>query len=1150
MTNTFITILNISITASYIALAAMMLRLMLKKNPKWISCLLWALVAIRLLVPFSFESKLSLIPDTEPVKAVSSAVSSDSAVTNKTPVINNQVTVDTPNTPANSVTHITPDKSEDNPVQDISPIGPTTDTSNSKESNRSIYPVLSYIWIGGAGCMLAYSVISYLRIKARVRASIRTDKNIYICDNISTPFILGVIKPKIYLPSALWGDELRYITNHEKAHLRRCDHLWKPLGFLLLSIHWFNPVMWLAYILLCRDIELACDEKVLKEMGTNSKKHYSETLLTFSTERRLVSACPLAFGEVGVKQRIKNILNYKKPAFWVILLSLVLCVAVGLCFLTNPVKENENSDPNSDLAQNLPEILPADCITDNYILYTYQDATNSNKTSHIKLYPKDESFEFMINPLSSYLPMGTYAIEGNTLILDCDDDNQYVFEFLDSYTLMFIENESSELPVFKYSADDTEATKPFYDGTRFSIENTQYKGVTNSRATAIPYTYEEIVETIIDAYPWNRGDGSSAIPDFPHASYMYRRHNDLSEIGYALIDLDKNGVDELVISGIDRNFVYDVYTKTDDTIIHLFSSGERYTHTLYENGYVHLGWSGGAGISGHDFMKLTDGNIEFIERITLDAYYAEESGVIEKLEDAGSDNCFFKSTSRNTKNYVHISDDEALELIDTHKNKTPEIELVFAPFSTYTPGDIGSEVTQNRYVEFDIDSDGENEICNVVTRYNSANEETPLSLMVFKNDTKEYYTIPDVTIDTTRNTATNFYLKTAGGKLYLFLEENICSRIIYELSYENGKLAAAYTDLFYDITDFDIDGDTLIETLSIINLPIFPYNGTEHYFAIKAEENRYSYLKYYNEFELFTHHDLRFEQEDGKLYLVTTTLDALALERKYEVSVDNDNIVLNCDGDKIPYNELNTTSSYIIDQMKFDIDGDGKKEDVTVTPGSTSGIFSIKITAQRDEKTMYESILYTDSLDFNFERDKDGTVYLIGRKDDYIEDVKIIEAEIHKYKFEIWDSKLTLIEFKPATIYSNNGTKAPFMESNQLPYIIETLNNYAVGYETHNVEILNSCFDHTFIDPRDKEVIDDLVNTVTDCKIESVKFIEESDDTVKFHVTYEITYNEDYLGVGNRLPGYNLVSADFIFTKVSDEYLISSMDLEGASHIR
>lgn len=399
MTNTFITILNISITTSYIALAAMILRLMLKKNPKWISCLLWALVAIRLLVPFSFESKLSLIPDTEPVKAVSSVSTSDSAVTNKTPVINNQVTVDTPDTPANSVTPITPDKSENTPVQDISPIEPTTDTSHSKESNRSIYPVLSYIWIGEAGCMLAYSVISYLRIKARVSASIRTDKNIYICDNISTPFILGVIKPKIYLPSNLWGDELRYITNHEKAHLRRCDHLWKPLGFLLLSIHWFNPVMWLAYILLCRDIELACDEKVLKDMGADSKKHYSETLLSFSTERKLVSACPLAFGEVGVKQRIKNILNYKKPAFWVILLSLVLCVAVGLCFLTNPVTDTK------DDSTALSVELPVEDTTDGYLLYSYEDESHSLKKSHIKLFPEDNSFEFMIHPpeqLSAY----------------------------------------------------------------------------------------------------------------------------------------------------------------------------------------------------------------------------------------------------------------------------------------------------------------------------------------------------------------------------------------------------------------------------------------------------------------------------------------------------------------------------------------------------------------------------------------------------------------------------------------------------------------------------------------------------------------------------------------------------------------------------
>ncbi|MBR3971948.1 MAG: hypothetical protein IKJ83_03585, partial [Ruminococcus sp.] len=707
MGNLFLTILNISITASYIALAAIMLRFLLKKNPKWISCLLWALLAVRLLVPFSLESKLSLIPDSEPIKANTSVSSVSPSVNNntsQTPAVNNNVS-DIPITP---VTPVNPDKAEDTPVQDIAPITPDADNLTLEEKETDIFSVLSYIWIGGAGCMIAYSALSYLRIKARVRASIKTDKNIYICDDISTPFILGVINPRIYLPSTLSGDELQYITNHEKAHLRRCDHLWKPLGFILLSFHWFNPLMWVSYILLCRDIELACDEKVLKDMGADSKKHYSETLLSFSTERKLVSACPLAFGEVGVKQRIKNILNYKKPAFWVILLSLLLCIAVGFCFLTNPVKEKENTDTSSDLAQNLPEILPADCITDNYILYTYQNATNPTKTSYIKLYPEDNSFKLMLNPLSSYMPMGTYTIRDKKLILETDsDDNSYVFEFLDSYTLMFIKDESSQIPEFRYSAEDTESSPSFDDGAIFAIANTKYKGSTHSRETVIPYTYEEIVEIIIDAYPWNHEDGSSAIPDFPHASYMYYRHGDLSEVGFALIDLDKNGVDELVISAVDGAFVYDVYTILDGDTVHLFSSGERYSHILYEEGFIELQWSGSAGHSGHDFIKLTDGRLEFMERITLDAYYAEESGVIEKLEDAGSDNCFFKSTSRNTKNYVHISDDEALELIDSHKNKTQKLNLVFAPFSTYTPGDIGSEVTQNRYVEFDIDSDGE-----------------------------------------------------------------------------------------------------------------------------------------------------------------------------------------------------------------------------------------------------------------------------------------------------------------------------------------------------------------------------------------------------------------------------------------------------------
>ena len=1004
MANFFLSLLNLSITASYIALAAIILRLLLKRNPKWITCLLWALVAVKLLVPFSFESRLSLVPDTAPVKVnapASSVSASADTSTLQTPVIDRG---DTPDIPVTPVTPITPDKSEDTPAQDNSPVISDTTTENAqKENNTNIYSVLSYIWIGGAVCMLLYSVVSYLRIKKKVQASIRTNKNIYICDDISTPFILGIIKPRIYLPSALAGDELEYIVNHEKAHLKRCDHLWKPLGFVLLSLHWFNPLMWISYILLCRDIELACDEKVLKNMGANTKKHYSETLLTFSTERKLVSACPLAFGEVGVKGRIKNILNYKKPAFWVTILSLFLCLAIGICFLTNPVSEKESSTEStkSDVIENLPDILPADCITDNYILYTYTAADNSAKNSYIKLYPEDNSFELMLSPLSSYLPMGKFTIEGKKLTLECDsDDNVYTFKFLDSYTLEFIQDESAELPKYKYSEEDTETSPPFGDRTHFAIEGTKHKGGEQPAETTIPYTYEEIVENIIDAYPWESDDGSAPIPDLlPHTSYMYLRQESLSEVGYALIDLDNNGTNELILSDFTNDYVYDVYTYVDGETVHLFSSGERYAHYLYENGYIEYQWSSGAAISGHDFMRLSNGKLEFIERITLDAYYAEESGVIEKLEDAGSDNTFFKSASRNTKNYIHISDDEALALIDTHKNKTPRLEFSLIPLSDYKHGDIPPYTNPNRAVSFDIDGDGEYELCDIgFESVDASDYNTKYTLIVNDNGKTEHKTIWNLVYDTERNTIPYVYLKSADQKLYVFVEHSAGSRLVYRLDFSQDKITGTDMITLCDIVDFDIDNDGDKETLTLSTLPIFAYSSSEYCFSLQADAN--GVCEYYNEFVLPTSHSLQFAEADGKLCIITTTLDESASQRSYSVTLNDGNIALTCDGDTIPYNSTEDTSvftqsewsdystqwalDHVIDQMTFDIDKDGNDEDVIIGAGGTYGRFTFRIIAKEGDEIKYNSFFVSNNLDdLYFEKDENGIVYLKGEREEY-----------------------------------------------------------------------------------------------------------------------------------------------------------------------
>ena len=192
------------------------------------------------------------------------------------------------------------------------------------------------MWLIGLAAMLAYALVSYLRLRRRVRASIPLRENIYVCDEVASPFILGIVRPRIYLPSALDEAQWGSVLSHERAHLARHDHWWKPLGFALLAVYWFNPLLWLAYTLLCRDIELACDERALCGMDAGQIKDYSSALLACSVPRRMIAACPLAFGEVGVGARVKNALRYKKPAFWVVAVSVVVCTVVAVCFLTNP----------------------------------------------------------------------------------------------------------------------------------------------------------------------------------------------------------------------------------------------------------------------------------------------------------------------------------------------------------------------------------------------------------------------------------------------------------------------------------------------------------------------------------------------------------------------------------------------------------------------------------------------------------------------------------------------------------------------------------------------------------------------------------------------------------------------------------------------
>lgn len=311
MSELFLKIVNMSISASWVVVAVLALRFCLKKAPKWVNVLLWGIVAARMVFPFSIESVLSLIPSAETISPTIMMEQSPSVQTG-VPALNHVI----------------------NPV--IS--GSFTPAPGASANPLQIWiPVLAGIWLFGIVALFLYSAVSYCRLRRKVCEAVILRDNIYQSENVCSPFVLGIIRPKIYLPYHMDSREVGHVIAHEQTHIRRKDHWWKPLGFLLLTIHWFNPLMWLSYVLLCRDIELACDEKVIGKMGNAQRADYTQALVACSVDRRLIAACPLAFGEIGVKERVKSVMNYKKPAFWIVLASVIVCAVIAVCFLTNPI---------------------------------------------------------------------------------------------------------------------------------------------------------------------------------------------------------------------------------------------------------------------------------------------------------------------------------------------------------------------------------------------------------------------------------------------------------------------------------------------------------------------------------------------------------------------------------------------------------------------------------------------------------------------------------------------------------------------------------------------------------------------------------------------------------------------------------------------
>ena len=562
MSELFLKIINMSISASWLVLAVLILRFVLKKAPKWINVLLWGIVAIRLICPFSFESTLSLIPSAETIP-LNIGMDTTPTINSGISAINNAV----------------------NPIISQSNTPMAGASVNLLQITIGIY---EYIWIFGMIALALYTAISYWRLCRKVDTAVRYKDNIFQSENVSFPFVLGIIKPRIYLPFKMNGQYLEYVVAHEQAHICRKDHWWKPLGFLLLMIHWFNPLMWLAYVLLCRDIELACDEKVIKELGNEQRGDYTQALVACSINRRMIAACPLAFGEVSVKERVKSVMNYKKPAFWVIIISVIVCVGVAVCFLTNPKQDSYTlrivvpagsqekfvyTDEEVSTIRNSIKIWSGDGLGDTEVILSPVNKTTETRYTATYLThgmpvefdaEKDTWFKIGVNMQNSTNEdIIVYVEVENVEVRIVDEINSVIkwFDYTENPSAM--DDESTiNLPIypdvtFSYNQAQIIASKPFDTSeltdhtiliTGMPIWNAYFADLTGDDYPEICATYtfgSGIIDSRIIIYDYAKGS-SYELSDRGYFDFTLR----LNEAdGYLYVDKTKYNTDELVETG-------------------------------------------------------------------------------------------------------------------------------------------------------------------------------------------------------------------------------------------------------------------------------------------------------------------------------------------------------------------------------------------------------------------------------------------------------------------------------------------------------------------------------------------------------------------------------------------------------------------------
>ena len=437
-------------------------------------------------------------------------------------------------------------------------VNPIISQSNTPMAGASVNPlqitigIYEYIWIFGMIALALYTAISYWRLRRKVDTAVRYKDNIFQSENVSFPFVLGIIKPRIYLPFKMNGQYLEHVVAHEQAHICRKDHWWKPLGFLLLMIHWFNPLMWLAYVLLCRDIELACDEKVIKELGNEQRGDYTQALVACSVNRRMIAACPLAFGEVSVKERVKSVMNYKKPAFWVIIISVIVCVGVAVCFLTNPKQDSYT----------LRIVVPAG----SQEKFVYTDEEVSTIRNSIKIWSGDGlgDTEVLLSPVNKTTETrytATYLTHGMPVEFDAEKDTWFkigvnmqnstnediiVYVEVENVEVRIVDKINSVIKWFDYtenpSAMDDESTinLPIYPDVTFSYNQAQI-------IASKPFDTSELMTTIFDYRKpiWNAYFADLTGDDYPEICATYTFGSGIIDSRIIIYDYAKGSSYEL-----------------------------------------------------------------------------------------------------------------------------------------------------------------------------------------------------------------------------------------------------------------------------------------------------------------------------------------------------------------------------------------------------------------------------------------------------------------------------------------------------------------------------------------------------------------------------------------------------------------------------